>query len=171
MNIQGRDEAIQFLQQQEEQASAVQSETTNIQHAFESAKLQELYSKSVSNIANAVERHGRAESNIGLFEERLSMIQKNRSISTREKMDALIKLVEATKSLGEVEAMVNLGTVESITQSQGIEEDQEKADAKRTALSNQFTQDIMGKMMGQIAQNEVQPQEMQQPEMTPEGMQ
>ena len=33
------------------------------------AKLQEMYSKVASNIATARERHGRSESNIGLFEE------------------------------------------------------------------------------------------------------
>ena len=156
MNIQGRDEDIKFLEQQEQQAAAVQSETTNIQHAFESAKLQELYSKSVSNMANAVERHGRAESNIGLFEERLSMIQKNRSISTREKMDALVKLVEATKSLGEIEAMMEMGKIEAMNASQAIDEDREKIDAKRTAMSNQFTQEIMGNMMNQVSQQQIQ---------------
>jgi len=52
---------------------------------FEEAKLKDLMTKAVLNLANAREKHGRSESNIGLFEERISMIDRNRSQSLKRK--------------------------------------------------------------------------------------
>lgn len=156
MNIQGKSEAIQFLQQQEQQAGAVQQEATNIQHAFESAKLQELYSKAASNLATARERHGRAEADIGLFEERLSEITRNRALATKDKMEALEKLVDVIAKYGEIEAALKLHQIESFDYAQEGKENVEKADAKRTALSNEFMQQILSQ--GQNIQGEMEPQ-------------
>ena len=83
MNIQGKAEIMEYLQQQEQQASEIQQQQTMVQHAFEDAKLKELYSKSTANIATAKERYGRFESNIGLLEERISEISKNRALATK----------------------------------------------------------------------------------------
>lgn len=146
MNLSGKGEAIEFLQQQEQQAQAVQQEATNIQHAFEEAKLQELYSKATSNLATARERHGRAEADIGLFEERLSEISQNRALATKHKVEAMAKLVEVIKAYGEVEAMLAMGGVQQVDVGQEAEEDRAKADAKRTALSNQFVAQMLSGM-------------------------
>lgn len=144
MNIQGRTEIMQFLQQQEQQASQLQQEQTAVQHAFEDAKLQELYSKAIANISTARERHGRAEANIGLFEERLSEITRNRALATKDKMEALEKLVDVIAKYGEIEAALKMNQIESFDYRQEGKENLEKIDAKRTSLANDFTSSIMG---------------------------
>src|SRR5208337_4720812 len=58
LNITGKAEIIQFLQEQEEQAGQLQQQQTAVEHAFEDAKLKELYSKAMANLATARERHG-----------------------------------------------------------------------------------------------------------------
>lgn len=153
LNITGKAEVIEYLQQQEQQAQAVQSEATNIEHAFQEAKLKELMSKAVSNLATARERHGRAESNIGLFEERLSMITKNRAMATKEKMEALEKLVDVIAKYGEIEAALKMNELESVSFQQEQDEDREKVDAKQTAESNKFAMQMM-QGMGQGGQSQ-----------------
>lgn len=144
MNIQGKSEIMQFLQQQEQQASQLQQEQTAVQHAFEHAKLQELQTKAAANIATARERHGRAEADIGLFEERLSEITRNRALATKDKMEALEKLVDVIAKYGEIETMLKMSEIENFDYRQEGKEDAEKADAKRSALANDFLIRIMG---------------------------
>src|SRR5580692_5102300 len=143
LNITGKAEILQFLKQQEEQASQLQQEQTAVQHAFEDAKLKELYSKATSNLATARERHGRAEADIGLFEERLSEITQNRAMATKAKMEALEKLVDVIAKFGEVEAMIKMHQLDEINAEAEFKEDREKIDAKRTAESNKFLEQIM----------------------------
>ena len=143
MNITGKSEAIQFLQQQEQQAQAVQQELTTIQHAFEEARLKELYSKAAANIATARERHGRSQADIGLYEERLSEITRNRALATKDKMEALEKMVDVTAKLGAVETMMKLGQVERFNDAQSLNEDIEKRDAQRISDSNTFVMEIL----------------------------
>lgn len=144
MNIQGKAEIIQFLQGQEQQAAQLQQEQTAVQHAFEDAKLKELYTKAASNIATARERHGRAEADIGLFEERLSEITRNRALATKDKMEALEKLVEVISKFGEIETMLKMHDLQNFDYMQEQKEDTEKSDAKRSALANDFLIRIMG---------------------------
>lgn len=149
MNIQGKAEIMQFLQQQEEQASQLQQEQTAVQHAFEDAKLKELYTKAMSNLATARERHGRAEADIGLFEERLSEITRNRALATKDKMEALEKLIDVIAKYGEIETMLKMADIESFDYRAERKEDAEKLDAKRTSQSNDFLQQLMaGSMQG-----------------------
>jgi len=144
LNITGKGEIIPFLQQQEQQAAAVQGEAQNIQHAFEEAKLKELMSKAAANLATARERHGRAEADIGLFEERLSEITHNRAMATKAKMEALEKMVDVIAKYGEIETMLKMNQIENFEYNQEQKEDVEKVDAKRTALANEFVSQIMG---------------------------
>lgn len=144
MNISGKGEIIPWLEQQEQQAQQQQQQMQMVQHAVEEAKLKELYSKVAYNIANARERHGRSESNIGLFEERLSMISKNRATATKEKMDALNKLLESIQKYGELETYLKENELQSIEYGQEQNENVEKADAKMTAESNKFIEQILG---------------------------
>lgn len=152
LNITGKGEIIPFLQQQEQQASAVQNEAQNIQHAFEEAKLKELISKAAANIATARERHGRAEADIGLFEERLSEITRNRALATKDKMEALEKMMDVIMKYGEIETMLKMNQLESFDYQQERKEDEEKVDAKRTALSNELLMSILGQNPGQQPQ-------------------
>ena len=158
LNITGKGEIIPWLQEQEEKSAASESEMMNIQHAFEEAKLKELMSKAVSNLANARERHGRAESNIGLFEERLSMIEKNRALATKEKMAALEQLVETIAKFGEVETALNMQKIDNEELNQKFTEDREKQDAKRTSESNKFVENLMAGM-GAMQQQGQPPQQ------------
>jgi len=143
MNITGKGEIIPYLQQQEQNAQQQQQEESVLKHAFEDAKLKELYSKATANIATARERHGRAEADIGLFEERLSEITRNRALATKDKMEALEKLVDVIGKYGEIEAALKMQEIESFDYRQEQNEDREKVDAKQTSLSNEFLQQII----------------------------
>lgn len=144
MNLSGKAEAMKFLQQQEQSMQAQQQEQQNLAHAFEDAKLKEMYSKAAANIATARERHGRAEADIGLFEERLSEITQNRAMATKAKMEALEKLVDVIAKYGEIEAALKMNQIQSFDYAQEANEDREKVDAKQTAMSNEFLMKVMG---------------------------
>lgn len=159
MNIQGKAEIMEFLQQQEQQAAAVQSEAQNIQHAFEEAKLKELLSKAANNIASAKERYGRFESNIGLLEERISEISKNRALATKSKMEALEKMIDVIGKYGEIETALKMNEIESFDYQQKNIEDQEKIQAYKEANANEY----LSKLMGGMDMGGGQPQQMQQP--------
>jgi hypothetical protein len=161
LNISGKGEIIPFLEQQEQQAQQVQHDQQQLQHVVEQAKLKELYSKAVANIATARERHGRAEADIGLFEERLSEITHNRAMAAKAKMEALEKMMDVIQRFGEVETMLQENKLESIEAGQEQNENREKADAKNTAESNKFLQEIMGNMHNDNNQEQQsqQPQE------------
>ncbi len=163
LNITGKGEIIPYLQQQEQQAAQTQQAQTEVAHAFEHAKLQELISKAAMNLANARERHGRSESNIGLFEERLSMITKNHAMATKEKMAALAQLLETIQKFGEVETFLKQNELESIEYGEEQKENREKMDAKSTAESNKFVQQIMSGM-GNQNQGNMQQQPGQMPQ-------
>lgn len=144
MNLSGKTEALQFLQNQEQQQAAVQEDMQNIQHTFEDAKIKELYARTAAQIATARERHGRAEADIGLFEERLSEITHNRAMATKAKMEALEKLVDVVAKYGEIETALKQAELESFDYRQSAHEDREKEDAKKTAMSNDFVMQLMG---------------------------
>lgn len=169
LNISGKAEIIEFLQQQEQQAAAAQQEAQTLQHAFEDAKLKELYSKAASNIATARERHGRAEADIGLFEERLSEITHNRAMATKAKMEALEKLVDVIAKFGEIETMLKASQIESMGYQQELNEDREKVDAKQTAESNKFVQAILGGMQQIPSQGNITNNQQQEPQMAQMG--
>lgn len=150
MNIQGKAEIMQFLQQQEQQSATMQQEQLQVQHAFEHAKLQELMSKAANNIASAKERYGRFESNIGLLEERMAEVSKNRSLSTKAKMEALEKLVDVAAKFGELETMLKMNDIQQLDyQQQGMEQTDKKR-AHSEAMSNEF----LAKLMSQGPQNQ-----------------
>ena len=149
-----------MLEQQQQQQQAAQEHSMHLEHIVEEAKVKELYAKTALAVANARERHGRAESNIGLFEERLSMIGRNNSMSTKAKMEALEKLVEVTHRYGELEAHLKMNNIESIDSQEQTKEDVAKADAKRTSLSNDFVAQMLAGMGGQDQGQEQQAQNM-----------
>lgn len=156
MNIQGKSEIMEYLQQQEQQAAAVQQEAQNIQHAFEEAKLKELTSKALANIARAREDHSRSESNLGLYEERLSMIERNRALSLKEKQAALTSLLENIERFGSIETDYRKNQLDLENDDQRYEEELEKQDVQRRTESNKFLEQILG----QSSQNsQQQPQE------------
>ena len=143
LNITGKAEAIQFLQQQEQMAQAVQQESQTIQHAFEEAKLKEMYAKAANSIASAKERYGRFESNIGLLEERMAEVSKNRALSTKAKMEALEKMVDVIQRYGEIETSLKMNDIQNFEYLEKNIEDQEKDQAHKEAISNEFLSKLM----------------------------
>ena len=152
LNITGKAEAIQYLQQQEQAAAAQQQEMSHVQHNLEDAKIKELYAKATANLATARERHGRAEADIGLFEERLSEITHNRAMATKAKMEALEKMVDVIAKYGEVETMLKMNQIESFDYQQEQKENAEKTDAKQTSMANDFASQLMAGLNGQPGQ-------------------
>jgi hypothetical protein len=144
LNITGKSQIIPYLEQMEQQAAAAQQDMQMIQHSFEEAKLKELLTRAASNLATARERHGRAEADIGLYEERLSEITQNRAMATKAKMEALEKLVDVIAKFGDIETSLKLHELESINIDQKADEQEEKADARQTAMANEFRTSIMG---------------------------
>ena len=123
LNITGKGEIIPFLQQQEQQAQAVQAEAQNIQHTVEEMKIKELMAKIHNQLSQARERDARSESNVGLFEERMSMISRNHATATKDKVEALSKLLETIQSFGELETLMKSHEIGEI---KNDEEEQEK---------------------------------------------
>jgi S-adenosylmethionine hydrolase len=105
-------------------------------------------------LANARERHGRNESNIGLFEERISEVQKNQALSTKAKMEALEKLVDVIQKYGEVETALKAAQLQNYEYQEMAQQQVEKVEAKRTAEGNKFVQEIMMGLGSQQAQNQ-----------------
>lgn len=164
LNITGKAEIIEFLQQQEQQMQQQQQQQSEVQHMMEDAQIKKLYAEATDNIALARERNARAESNLGLFEERLSMIGKNRAASVKDKVDALAKLVETIHLVGAPEVNSEENRVERMTQDQEVDEDVEKMQAKHSAEANKFLTEIMGNMNNQ-GQQQGQEMPQQSPEM------
>lgn len=141
--IQGKNELVQILAQQEQMQAAQAAHSQNVSSVLEEAKVKELYSKAAANIATARERHGRAEADIGLFEERLSEITHNRALATKAKMEALGKLVDVVGKYGEIETALKMQDIQSFDYQNEMKEDEEKIDAKKTALSNDFVTSML----------------------------
>ena len=148
LTIQGKAEAMEFLQQQEQMASAVQEHTTNVQHVIEQAKLKEIYAKTANQIAMAQERHGRNESNIGLFEERLSEVSKNQALSTKAKMEALEKLMDVISKYGEIETLLKENQIQSYDYQEDLKQNAEKENVKRSAAGNEFVSQMLSGTIG-----------------------
>ncbi len=165
LNITGKGEIIPYLQQQEQAAQQAQQHAEELEHAVEDAKLKELYSKAAANIATAKERYGRFESNIGLLEERMAEVSKNRSLSTKAKMEALEKMVDVIDRMGEMEMKMKMNEIQSFDFQQQAMEDNDKQRAHSEAISNEFASKIMGGLGPQQGQ-----QQQQQPQQNQEMM-
>lgn len=161
MNLQGKAEAMQFLQQQEQAMQTKQDEADNIAHAFEDAKLKELYSKAVANIARAREDHSRSESNLGLFEERISMIERNKALSLKDKQAAMTSLLENIQKYGEIENQYAENKLKIDENKVMAEEEFEKQDVHRRTEANKFLEEILGGAQ-RIQPNQNQAQNMQE---------
>lgn len=144
MSLTGKAEAMEFLQNQEQQAAAQQEHMQTAQDVLEQAKIKELYSKATANIARAREDHSRSESNLGLYEERLSMIERNRALSLKEKQAALTGLLDNIQRFGEIEVDHKQNQLEGQNFQQMILEEKEKRDVEARTGANKFLAEIMG---------------------------
>lgn len=146
LNITGKAEIIEYLQQQEQQAQAAQGEEMNLKHTVEEMKLKELMAKIHNQLSQARERDSRSESNIGLFEERMSMISKNHALATKEKMSALEQLMETIQKFGEVETFLKSNQLESIKYDEEENEKGARQVVERNEASKRFVEQLMGSM-------------------------
>lgn len=162
MNIQGKAEIMQFLQQQEEQAAHKAEEMEHVQHMLEDAKVKELYSKSVANLGRAREDHSRSESNLGLYEERLSMIERNKALTLKERQAALTSLLENMEKFGKIETEHSQLQLDLQNQRTDMDIEKEKQDVERRTQANKFIQEILGNVKQPITDEENNMQEMPQ---------
>lgn len=139
--IQGKNEIIKAVDEQQMQAMEMQKQQTLIEQSKLEAELELVHARSTAELATARERAGRAESNIGLFEERLSEITQNRSMALKNKVEALEKLVNIYSTFG------NVGTEAAQLRSENLlqkeDEKEEKLDARRIDSSNEFLTNLM----------------------------
>lgn len=150
MNLAEKAQVIEFLQQQEQQMSAVQEQATNIQHAMQEAQIKEVMSKSVNNVASAKERYGRYESDLGLKDERESELTKNRALATKAKMEALEKMVDVTAKLGAVETMMKMHDIDQMQNYDIMKEDAETQKSQQEANQNEFLSKLMSDIPGTV---------------------
>lgn len=141
--IQGKDEIIEAIEEQEKMAAEAAQQEMLLDHAIKEAQLQNLQAKSTGEIAMARERNGRAESNIGLFEERLSEITQNRSKSLKNKVEALEKLLGLVSQYGESDASIKAAQLQGENLLQKDDEMTEKLDARRIANENDSKTNMM----------------------------
>ena len=141
--IQGKKEIIAAIEEQQAQQAEMQKQQMLIEQAKLQADLQKTHAESVSQLATARERHGRAEANIGLFEERISEITRNRALALKDKVDALKGLLELYQQHGELEAKFKMEQLEQLEGKEKIGEDIEKAHSQATADSNNFLTSLM----------------------------
>jgi hypothetical protein len=164
--IQGKNEIIAALEETAKEQKESQQQELLLRHSVLEAQLQNLQAKSTGEIAMARERHGRAESNIGLFEERLSEITHNRSMALKAKVEALEKLVQLMQQYGPLEALQQMGNLERLNINEEISEDRAKVEAKQTSQSHAF----MDALLNTNAQQQQQMSQQQQMGPQQEGV-
>jgi hypothetical protein len=141
--IQGKNEVIQAIEEQQKSAAEVEKQRMLIEQARLEAQLQEIQARSVDHLAMARERHGRAESNIGLFEERISAITRNEALALKDKVEALQKLLDLYQAHGEFETAEKIKELQALELLQDRNEVEDKLSAKATSESNNFLINMM----------------------------
>lgn len=131
--LQGKDELIEAIQNEEQLQAALAQEKSALDLAILEGQLQNLQANTAEKLAMARERVGRTKSNIGLEAERFSELSKNHAIAAKEKMSAVKEFLESVKLYGEVETMHGMNTVESMEDEDKAEDNVEKARAEARA--------------------------------------
>lgn len=134
--LQNKNEIIKSIQEQQQQQQQVAQQQAMLVQAKLEAEIQNLQSKSVADVAMARERTARSESDLGLYEERLSEISSNRSQALKNKADAIKTLLEANALFGERNVDNQQDEVEGLERKQVAVEDREKMDAESTFERN-----------------------------------
>lgn len=146
--IQGKKELMEILAQASQASQQAQEQTMAFEHAVQDAVLKEKYSKAAEQMARAHEAHARADSNIGLREERESEVIKNKSIATRERMLALKEMMDLAKKYSELEIKMKEYDLDQFELSEQMDADRDKMKAQRDAEGNKFVAQIMSGMVG-----------------------
>lgn len=141
--IHGKKEVIEAIEQAQQQQAQVAQQQSLLEQTEIEAKVQELTSRAVSNLAMARERDGRSESNLGLYQERISEIMNNNAKTVSEKMNALKTYVDTILAVGQFEADRQMAKIEQMEDQAEIEEKTEQDQTKRLADENKLIQQRM----------------------------
>lgn len=93
--LQKSEEIMKILTQQQQQAAQEAQKAQDYELAMARAKVAETNASALDKVAMARERDARAQSNIGLQDERESEVNKNNAIYARNVVDSIVKLMEA----------------------------------------------------------------------------
>lgn len=168
--IQGKKELMEILQAQMQQQQEAQQQTMAFEHAVQDATLKEKYSKSAEQLARAHEAHARADSNIGLREERESEVIKNKALATKERMSALKELMDVARKYSDMEIKLKEADLQMFEAEANADADYDKEKAQREAEGNKFVAQIMSGMMGQQGGQDQGMQQQPQQEQMMQGM-
>lgn len=155
--IQGKNEIIEAVEQAQAQQAEMAQQKEMLEQSLVEAKMQNMMTKSVSDIATARERHGRSQADIGLYEERLSEITQNRANSLKLRAEAIEKLLGAANMYGEMQIRSAERKTSEMESEQIQHEDREKLDAKLNDESNKFINEVMASSLSAgTQQNQMQ---------------
>jgi len=124
--LQGKDELIGSIENEERQQAAMAQEKSALDLAVLEAQLQNLQASTADKLAQGRERSARTKSNIGLEHERFSELTKNRAIATKEKMSAVKEFLESVRLFGEVQTMHAADKIEEMGETEENQERTEK---------------------------------------------
>lgn len=136
--IQGKNEIIQAVEERERQQMEAQKQQMMIEHAKLETELQLNAARAVNEITWAKERDQRSKADIGLYEERLSQITRNKSMALKDKVESLQKLLEIITQHGEYEAAKNTNRLQQMEAIQDGDNAREKIDARIEEESSNF---------------------------------
>lgn len=141
--IQGKNEMIAAIEEQEKHAAEMQQHSMMLEQAKMEAELQEIQSRAVSNVATARERSSRSDSNVGLFEERISMIMRNRQSAIKDKVESLKTLLEVYQTHDQYEIAKAEKAASGDEFKVEFKEHQEEGDAQARSAGNNFLSEMM----------------------------
>jgi len=141
--IHGKKEIIEAIEQQQQSQQQIMQQEQMLKQAQIEAQIQGLQARSISDIGLARERNARSESNLGLYEERLSSINQNRSKALLNRIEALEKLVGINMALNPVTKMQSEQELEALDESNIRDEDLEKEQVQSQTESNKFLENMM----------------------------
>lgn len=128
--LQNKQEIIQAIEEQMQQAQQVQQQEALLKQTLLEAQVQNLQAKSVAEVGLAHERTARQESNLGLLSERMSQISKNRASAIKDKADAIRTLLDVGTAYSNTEINQKQGIISQLENEQIIDEEVEEEDAQ-----------------------------------------
>lgn len=134
--IQGKKEIIAAVEEREQAQMEANKQQMMLEHTKIESELQLTHAKAINELTWAKERDSRAKADVGLYEERLSQITQNKSISLKNKVEALKTLLEVITQHGEIQAAKSANQLEAFDSKRKEEDVLEKIDAR--AESNDF---------------------------------
>jgi hypothetical protein len=150
--IQGKNEIITAVEEREKAQMEAAQQQMHLEHAKFETELQLNTAKAVNEMTWAKERDQRSKADIGLYEERLSMITQNKSMALKNKVEALQKLLEIIAQHGEMESAKTANRLQALGDVQESNDTRERIDAKMETESADYLKKSLEKMNPQQQQ-------------------